>query len=59
MADELLFTYGYIAGVQAERKRIIEVLTAKASTRTIFETLEQPFYIYDLIMTIMEGQHDQ
>ena len=45
-------------GILRERQRIIEALTAKAATRTIFETLEQPFYIYGLIRTIMEGQDD-
>ena len=51
-------TTAFYQGVQAERKRIIEALTEKAATRTILETLEQPFYIYDLIRTIMEGQDD-
>ena len=51
-------TTAFYQGVQTERKRIIEALTAQAATRTILETLEQPFYIYDLIRTIVEGQDD-
>jgi hypothetical protein len=59
--DEGLVGYyktGHEDGVQAERQRILEALRAKAATRTIFETLEQPFYIDDLIRTIMEGQDE-
>ena len=56
--NDFHYSEGFESGVQAERERIIEALTAKAATRTILETLEQPFYIYDLIRTIMEGQDD-
>ena len=51
-------TTAFYQGVQTERKRIIEALTAQAATRTILETSEQPFYIYDLVRTIVEGQDD-
>jgi len=58
MTDPLLFTYGYLAGVEGERQRILEALRAKAATRTILETLAAPFYIDELIETIREGQDD-
>jgi len=58
IAEENAYQQGLHDGVALERKRIIEALTAQAATRTILETLEQPFYIYDLIRTIMEGQDD-
>jgi len=58
MTDPLLFTYGYLAGVEGERQRILEALRAKAATRTILETLAAPFYIEELEATIMEGQNE-
>ena len=57
-ADNVYWSMGFRDGVQAERERIIKALTAKAATRTILETLEQPFYIDKLIETIMEVQDD-
>lgn len=58
MTDPLLFTYGYLAGVEGERQRILKALRAKAATRTILETLAAPFYIEELEATIMEGQNE-
>jgi hypothetical protein len=52
------FAEGVKSGVQSERERIIEALTAKAATRTIFETLAAPFYIEELEATIREGQDE-
>jgi len=51
-------TTAYYQGVHHERQRILEALRAKAATRTILETLAAPFYIEELIETIMEGQND-
>jgi hypothetical protein len=52
------WTNAFYQGVQAERQRILVALRAKASTRTILETLAAPFYIEELEETIMEGQDD-
>ena len=56
--DKNAYQQGLHDGVALERHRIIEALTAKAATRTILETLAAPFYIEELIETIMEGQND-
>jgi len=58
IGEENAYQQGLHDGVSLERIRIIKALTEKAASRTILETLEQPFYIYDLIRTIMEGQDD-
>ena len=54
--EENAYRQGLHDGVALERQRILEALRAKASTRTVFETLAAPFYIEELEATIMEGQ---
>lgn len=58
MSDELLFTYGYLTGVEAERDRILEALRIKVSSRDIFQTLAAPFFIDEIVETILKGQND-
>jgi hypothetical protein len=55
---KIYWTKGYETGAQSERERIIKVLKQKAATRTVLETLAAPFYIDELIETIMGSKDD-
>ena len=52
------FQIGVLAGIQAERQRIIEALKSEAANRSIMEALAYPYLAEELEATIMRDQED-
>ena len=56
IAEENAYRQGVHDGIALERDRILEALRIKVSSRDIFQTLAAPFFIDEIVETILEGQ---